>query len=369
MIPLVDLKAQYSVIKKEIDEAIRRVVESTCFIGGEEIEKFEKEFARVVQAPFCVSASNGTTALEIALKALNIGAGDEVITTPLTFVATSEAIINAGATPIFVDVDEKTFTIDPKKIESAITPRTRAILPVHLYGHPADLETIETIAKKHALFVLEDCAQAHGATRSGRFVPYALGAFSFFPGKNLGAYGDAGAIVLHDEALAKRVAAIRDHGRTTKYEHRIAGTNARMDAIQAAILRAKLPFLSSWVEARRRIAKRYTEMLTGLPISLPYTDAAAEHAYHLYVIRTSDRSELMEYLKKSGIASGIHYPIPLHLQPVYADMGYERGDFPVAEKISDEIISLPIYPELTFAQVDFICAKIREFFHNNLTLS
>lgn len=362
MIPLVDLKAQYNAIKKEIDSAIKRVIENASFIGGEEVIKFEEEFARAIDAPFCVSVSSGTTALEIALKALGIGKGQEVITTPLTFIAISEAIVNAGAKPVFVDVDETTYNIDPKKIEQAITPQTRAILPVHLYGNPANLAVIDIIAKKHNLLVLEDCAQAHGAARGGRFVPHATGIFSFFPGKTLGAYGDAGAIVTRDEALAKRMAAMRDHGRTTKYEHHIAGTNARMDAIQAAILRAKLPFLASWVASRRKIASRYTEMLAGFPLLLPSAEADAEHSFHLYVIRASNRSQLMEHLKEAGISTGIHYPIPLHLQPVYAHLGYKRGDFPITEKVSDEIVSLPIYPELTFEQVDFICEKIRELF-------
>ena len=362
MIPLVDLKAQYGAIKKEIDSAISRVINNASFIGGEEVEKFEEEFARAVNAPFCVSVSSGTMALEISLKALGIGGGHEVITTPHTFVAISEAIVNTGALPVFVDIDEETYNIDPKKIENAITPRTRVILPVHLYGYPADLEAITTIAKKHNLMVLEDCAQAHGATSSGSFVPHGTGAFSFFPGKNLGAYGDAGAVVTRDEKLAKRIAAMRDHGRTTKYEHHIAGTNVRMDAIQAAVLRAKLPFLASWVQKRRLVAKRYSEMLADLPLQPPRIEKEVEHAFHLYVIRVKNRSGLMEHLKKADIATGIHYPIPLHLQPVYAHLGYKRGDFPIAEKISDEIVSLPIYPELTLEQVDFISSKIREFF-------
>lgn len=361
MIPLVDLKAQYNAIKKEIDCAIARVIENTSFIGGEEVIAFEEAFARATGAPFCVGVSSGTAALEIALKTLGIGAGDEVITTPLTFIATSEAIVNMGAIPVFIDIDEKTFTMNPQNIEQAITPRTRAILPVHLYGHPADMEAINAIAKKHNLVVLEDCAQAHGASRGGRQIPYTLGAFSFFPGKNLGAYGDAGAIILHNEMLAKRAAALRDHGRTTKYEHHLAGTNARIDALQAAILHAKLPFLPSWVAARRAIADRYTKELSGLPLIVPRAEAGAAHAYHLYVIRTTNRTGLIEHLKKAGIASGIHYPIPLHLQPVYKNLNYKRGDFSVTEKVSDEIVSLPMYPELTFEQVDFICAKIREF--------
>src|SRR3989344_8627405 len=285
-IPLVDLKAQYRAIKGDIDAAITRVIESTAFIQGEEVKKFEQEFAAYCGAKHCVGVANGTVAIQLVLRALGIGHGDEVITTPMTFIATSEAIINAGASVVFVDIDEHTYTLDPKKLEAAITPKTRAIIPVHLYGQPADMLSILEIAHRHNLLVIEDCAQAHGATAAGRHVPLTIGTFSFYPGKNLGAYGDAGAVVLNDDALAQAISQLRDHGRSTKYEHHLTGTNARMDGIQGAILRAKLPYLPDWTVRRRAIAERYRAVLSGLPLVVPFEDSRGMHVYHLFVIRT-----------------------------------------------------------------------------------
>ena len=361
-IPLVDLRAQYQTIKSEIDEAIARVIANSSFIMGKEVENFETELASFFGKAHCVGVSNGTAALEIALRASGIGPGDEVITTPMSFIATTEAIINVGAVPKFCDIEESTFNLDPVKIEKMITMRTKAIVPVHLYGQPADMRKISEIASQRNFLVIEDAAQAHGAEFEGRKVPWQIGSLSFFPGKNLGAFGDAGAVVTDDGHLAKTMGAIRNHGRFDKYEHTLPGANNRIDALQAAILSVKLRYLDKWVEARRVIARRYRENLQNLPLILPYESPRVKHAYHLFVIRTPRRDELTGFLKNFGIATGIHYPIPLHLQPVYRNLGYKEGDFPVTERVSREILSLPIYPELEFSDVDYISEKIKDFF-------
>lgn len=361
-IPLVDLHAQYLAIKPDIDAAISRVIAHSAFIQGEEVEGFEREFAEFCGMRYCVGVSSGTSALELTLKVLGIGPGDEVITTPLTFIATAEAIINVGAVPKFVDIDEQTYNLDPRFIESAITPRTKVILPVHLYGQPADMLEIYQIARRSNLFVIEDAAQGHGAEVAGHRVPLQIGAFSFYPGKNLGAYGDAGAIVLNDENLTSRLKSLRDHGRISKYEHTLVATSARLDGLQAAILRAKLPYLPAWIKRRRELAHLYTQSLQDLPVLVPYEDGRGRHAYHLYVIRLAARDQLAQYLQEAGISTGIHYPVPLHLQPVYQYLGYRAGDFPVAERVAGEILSLPLYPELGNEQVSEICNQIRGFF-------
>lgn len=363
-IPLVDLKAQYMSLKDEIDAAISRVINNTSFIMGEEVKTFEKDFAEFSGAKYCVSVSSGTSALALALRALDIGPGDEVITTSLTFTASAEAICHVGATPVFADVDADTCQIDPESIERAITSRTKAIMPVHLYGNPCDMDPIMDIAKRHSLRVVEDAAQAHGAKYHGRPIGVIgdVGCFSFYPGKNLGAYGDAGAVITNDNEIERRVRLLRDHGRTTKYEHIEVGYGERMDALQAAILDAKLKHLKDWTEARRRWAEMYTEALAGVPVKVVSPTPDAYAVYHIYAICTERRNELLEYLNSKGIKAGIHYPIPLHLQPCYGYLGYCPGQLPVSESIANSELSLPMYPELGEENVALIVTAIREFF-------
>ncbi len=362
-IPLVDLKAQYASIKPEIDAAIQRVVDNTSFILGKEVSEFEKNFAAFCRAQFCIGIDSGTAALHLALLLCDVKPGDEVITTTHTFIATAEVISVIGAKPVLVDIDPRTYNIDPQQIERAITPRTKAIIPVHLYGQPAEMDTILEIARRHHLRVIEDAAQAHGAEYRGRRAGTMgdLACFSFYPGKNLGAYGDAGAIVTNHAELAERARLLRDHGRRSKYEHQVVGYGYRLDALQAAILGAKLPHLEAWNARRRAIADYYTEFLTNTAVVTPYVPQHITPIYHIYAIRHANRDELQKHLKARGIETGIHYPIPLHLQPVYENLGYKRGDFPHAEKAANEILSLPIYPELTDAQVEMIVQAVKEF--------
>jgi dTDP-4-amino-4,6-dideoxygalactose transaminase len=362
-IPLVDLKAQYAAIKPEIDAAMQRVVDNTQFILGKEVSEFEKNFAAFCRASHCVGTDSGTAALHLALLICDVKPGDEVITTTHTFVATAEVISLIGARPVLVDIDPRTYNIDPNAIEHAITPRTRAIIPVHLYGQPAEMDAILDLARKHNLRVIEDAAQAHGAEYRGRRAG-SLGdvaCFSFYPGKNLGAYGDAGALVTNDADLAARARMLRDHGRRDKYEHLIVGYGYRLDALQAAILGAKLPHLDAWNARRRELADCYTELLSNGDLELPYCPPHITSVYHIYCIRHKNRDGLQKHLKARGIETGIHYPIPLHLQPVYQNLGYQRGDFPHTEKAAGEILSLPMYPELTDAQVEMIVEAVKEF--------
>lgn len=361
-IPLVDLKSQYEMIKDEIDEAIQRVVDRTIFIGGEEVAAFDREFAEYCETEAAIGVSSGTEALRLALIACDVGPGDEVITAPSTFIATVEAIAQVGATPVFVDVEEETNNIDPDLIEAAITSRTRAVIPIHLYGYPADMDRICDVAKRHSLKVIEDAAQAHGARYKGRRVGGFgdAGCFSFYPGKNLGAYGDAGAVVTNDQQVAQRVRLLRDHGRRDKYEHLILGYNSRIDAIQAAILRVKLRQLDRWNDARRSINCIYRELLQDSHVSLQEEGPTVEPVYHLFVIRSNDRDQLRESLDDAGISTGIHYPIPLHLQPALWHLGYKRGDFPVSEEIADKVVSLPMFPELSQDTAQNIAAEIVE---------
>lgn len=347
-IPLVDLKAQYLSIKDEIHAAINKVFNSSSFIMGEEVSRFEKEYAAFCTARYCIGVASGTAALHLALLALDIGPGDEVITTPFTFIATTEAISYTGAKIVFVDIEPTTYTIDVDKLEQAISHRTKAIIPVHLYGHPANMIRIMEIARKYKLKVIEDTAQAHGAKLNGQFVGTFgdIGCFSFFPAKNLGAYGDAGAVITNNEDLAKRISILRDHGRTTKYEHEIEGFNYRLDSIQAAILKVKLKYLPQWTEARRQRANHYRKLLNDLPIYLPTESKGCYHVYHLYVVRTTERETLRTTLKQCGIKTGIHYPLPLYLQVAYRHLGYHKGDFLVSEDCARNVISLPLYPEL-----------------------
>jgi dTDP-4-amino-4,6-dideoxygalactose transaminase len=362
-IPLVDLKAQYQTIKPEIDAAMQRVVNNTSFILGKEVAEFEKNFAAFCHAQYCVGTDSGTAALHLALLILGVKAGDEVITTTHTFIATAEVISLIGAKPLFVDIDPRTYNIDPTKIEAAITPRTRAIIPVHLYGQPAEMDAILDIAHKHNLRVIEDAAQAHGAEYRGRRAGTIgdVACFSFYPGKNLGAYGDAGALVTNDAALADHARVLRDHGRSEKYAHKLVGYGYRLDALQAAILGAKLPHLDAWNARRREIADYYTELLTNTDIVTPYVPPHIKPIYHIYCIRSKNRDGLKQHLKARGIETGIHYPIPLHLQPVYQNLGYNAGNFPETEKAANEILSLPMYPELTDAQAQQIVDAIKEF--------
>ena len=364
MIPLVDLQAQYRAIQPEIDAAIERVLGNTSFIMGPEVQAFEEAFAVACEAQFAVGVASGTAALQLALEALGIGTGDEVITTPFTFVSTAECIAQCRARPVFVDIDPGTYNLDPAHLEGAITPRTRAIMPVHLYGHPADMDPILEIARRHDLWVIEDAAQAHLARYRGRVVGTLgdIACFSFYPAKNLGAYGDGGMVVTNNEQLAHQVRLLRDHGRTEKYVHEILGYGERLDALQAAILQAKLAHLPTWNARRRAIAARYYELLSDLPLGLPASSIDCEPVYHLFVVRTSQRDALRQHLKSRGISTGVHYPLPLHLQPVFAELGYGTGDFPEAESAAREVLSLPMYPELTDAQLTRIAGAIREFF-------
>jgi len=362
VIPLVDLKAQYDLIRDEIDEAIQRVLDNTSFIGGSEVSSFEDAFAEYCGAKFAIGVSSGTEALRLALIACGVGEGDEVITSPSTFIATVEAIAGVGAKPVFVDVDEETNNIDPALIEAAITDRTKAIIPVHLYGYPVDMDPILDIARKHGLKVVEDAAQAHGAeykgTRIGGFGDVAC--FSFYPGKNLGAYGDAGGVVTNDEAIADEVRLLRDHGRSDKYEHRVLGFNSRLDSLQAAILKVKLAHMEKWTDQRRAAAAIYGELLQDAGVRLPAEQPGFKPVYHLYVVRTPKRDEIAEALKAAGVASGVHYPIPLHMQPALSYMGHSEGDFPNCEQNARDCLSLPMYPELTEEQAQFVAQQVKK---------
>lgn len=359
-IPLVDLKAQYAALRPDIDAAIARVIANTSFIMGPEVRAFEEAFAAYCQTRYAVGVSSGTAAIELVLRALNIGPGDEVITTPFTFIASAEAISAAGATPVFADIDPLTYNLSPAAVEAAITPRTRALLPVHLYGQPADTGALAAIAQRHGLFLIEDAAQAHGAEINGRRVG-SLGdaaCFSFYPGKNLGAYGDGGAITTDDEALAGRLRKLRDHGRVSKYVHDELGYGHRLDALQAAILGAKLPHLDAANAARRRLASRYDELLADTDLVLPYVPQGVTPAWHLYVIRTPRRDDALAGLKARGIEAGIHYPLPLHLQPAYRALGLGPGSFPVAEAASQQVLSLPLFPELSEEQQERVVDEL-----------
>jgi dTDP-4-amino-4,6-dideoxygalactose transaminase len=362
-IPLVDLTAQYRSIRPEVDGAIQRVLDRSAFILGDEVREFEAAFAGYVEAGGAVGVSSGTAAIELALRAIGLQPGDEVITTEQTFIATAEAITNAGGRPVFADIDPATFNIDPSQVEALITDRTRAIVPVHLYGQPADLPAVMEIAQRRGLYVIEDAAQAVGAEIDGRRCGSIgkLACFSFYPGKNLGAYGDAGAVTGHDSDLLSRIRRMRDHGRTTKYEHVEVGYAERIDALQAAVLAAKLPHLEAWNEARRRHARSYGELLAGGPVTLPVEAAGMRHVYHLYVVRHPHRDALLEHLKANGIAAGVHYPIPLHRQLAYANLGYGDVSLPETERAANEVLSLPMYPELTDEQLHHIATCVRSF--------
>jgi dTDP-4-amino-4,6-dideoxygalactose transaminase len=359
--PYLDLKAQYHSIKPEIDAAIARVLDSSQFILGAEVAGFEQDFAAYCGATDCIALNSGTSALHLALLAAGIGPGDEVITVPFTFIASVAAIVYTGARAIFVDIDPSTFTLDPSAVEAAITSRTKAILPVHLYGHPADMDPLLDIAKRHGLIVIEDAAQAHGAKYKGRPAGTIgdIGCFSFYPAKNLGAYGEGGAVTTNNAEYAQTIRMLRDWGQDRKYHHLLRGYNYRMEGFQGAILRVKLRHLERWTEARRAVARKYDELLANCGLQLPVEMPWARHVYHVYTLRTDDRDGLKSALQAEGIQTAIHYAIPAHLQPAYADLGYSRGDIPQSEKAANQVLSLPIYPELSEQAILHVANGVR----------
>ena len=361
-VSFLDLKSQYENIEDEVNKKISEVLENAAFNLGEDLRKFEKEFAQFCNAKYSVGVSSGTDAIIIALKALGIGNDDEVITAPNTFIATAEAISLAGATPVFVDINEDDFNIDSSKIEEKITKKTKVILPVHLYGQPSNLKEIIKIAKKYSLFVVEDACQAHEAEFEGKKVGTfgEVGCFSFYPGKNLGAYGDGGAVVTDNEELYKKMVLLRSHGEAEKNRHEIIGSTNRLDNLQAAVLRVKLRNLSKWNEKRRKNVEIYRRHLKGLELIFPKEIKGRKHVYHLFVIRVKDRDKIKKKLFDRGIATGIHYPLPIYLQNAYKFLGHERGGFPVSEKVADEILSLPMFPELSEDKIKYVCNSLKE---------
>ncbi len=356
------LKRQYEAIKVEVKEAVEKVMQSGAFILGQDVGLFEQEFARYCGVKYGIGVNSGTDALFLGCLACGVGKGDEVITMPYTYIATALGISMTGARPVFVDIDERTYNIDTSKIEKAITEKTRAILPVHLYGHPADMDPIIEIAGKHNLKVIEDCAQAHGALYKNKKVG-GIGdtsCFSFYPTKNLGAFGDGGMVLTNSEEIKARLLLLRDYGRKGRYEHIEKGYNSRLDTLQAAILRVKLEYLDKWDENRRKNARLYTKLFkeSNIDLVLPYEADYAKHVYHLYPVRVKNRKEVMEKLAEKGIRTLIHYPIPIHLQEVYKDLGYRKGDFPVSERCCEEILSLPMYPELSEEEIRYVVEEM-----------
>lgn len=363
-VPFLDLKSQYQKIKAEVDREIQAVIDSCAFINGPATKNFEKNFAHYCGVKYAVGVANGTDALHLALRAIGVGKGDEVITAPNTFIATTEAITLAGAMPVFVDIHPKTYNIDVTKIEEKITPKTKAIIPVHLFGQPADMAPILALAKKYSLKVIEDACQAHGAfyhsSRVGSFGDVAC--FSFYPGKNLGAYGDGGAVVTNDEEIARNVARLADHGSLVKYQHDVEGVNSRLDSIQAAILNVKLKHLDQWNEQRWNNAHLYNEYLKDVDGIIPPVELEnTKPVYHLYVIQAGDREELRQKLSSEGIGIGIHYPTALHQQPAYAYLEYPGGSFPVAEQCTSRYLSLPMFAELTEPMIKTVCDAIKKY--------
>lgn len=363
MVPFVDLKAQYLSIKAEIDAAVIALLESTQFVLGKEVAAFEELFAAYTQTSHAMGVNSGTSALHLALLAAGVGEGDEVITTPFTFIATVSAIDYARAKPVFVDIDPVSFTIDPALIEAAITPRTKALLPVHLYGQPADMDPIMDIAQRHGLAVIEDAAQAHGAEYKGRRVGSIgdLGCFSFYPGKNLGAYGEGGAVTTNKPELARLVRMLRDWGAERRYYHDLKGFNYRLEGVQGAVLKVKMGYIEAWTEARRAHAARYGELLVGTGVRTPDALPDRHHVYHIYAIREARREALQTFLQERGVATGIHYPIPVHLQQAFAELGHKVGDFPHSEAAANEVLSLPMFPELRPEQQDVVVAALKDW--------
>ncbi len=363
-IPFLDLKTQYKEIEKEVVPVVTTAMENGAFIGGPQVTGFETEFAEFCESEHCVGVNSGTDALRFALMAVGVGPGDEVITVPNTFIATTEAISQVGATPVFIDIRPDTCNMDVSKIENRISKKTKAIIPVHLYGQPVDMDPLMDIAEQHGLAVVEDACQAHGAVYKKRKAGSIghVGCFSFYPGKNLGAYGEGGAAVTGDESIAGKMSMIRDHGQGQKYFHDMEGYNGRLDAIQAGILRIKLKRLANWNQSRRENARYYDKLLSNVPSVATVTEAEfAQSVYHLYVIQVDDRDGLQRFLGDRGIATGLHYPLPLHLQKAYSHLGYSEGDFPVTEKVAKRLLSLPMFPELTKEQIEYIVDSIKEF--------
>jgi dTDP-4-amino-4,6-dideoxygalactose transaminase len=364
-VPFVDLKAQYLRIKPEIDGAIAHIIDQTSFIGGPAVAQFEAAFAQAYGVRHCIGVANGTDAIYLTLKMLGIGPGDEVITVANSWISTSETISLTGATPVFVDIEPDYYTIDPTGIEKKITAKTKALIPVHLYGQPANMDAIRQICERHSLWLVEDCAQAHFAEYAGQLVGTfgVASTFSFYPGKNLGAYGDAGCILTNDDYLAQRLRMFANHGQLTKHNHQMEGLNSRLDALQAAILSAKLPHIHTWTAERIRHAAAYTERLRGVgDLALQEVREAGRHTFHLYVVRTAKRDELMAFLAENGIQTAIHYPCLLPLLPAYRRLKHGSEDFPVGAAYQSQILSLPLYPELSEEMLDYVCSKIRAFF-------
>ena len=364
MIPILDLKAQYESIKDEINEAAQGVLESGHFVLGPNVEALEKEVAEYCQCRHGVGVASGTDALRLSLHALGIGPGDEVITTPFTFIATANTISHTGATPVFVDIDPRTYNIDPARIEDAITERTKAILPVHLYGHPVDMGPIMEIARRYGLRVIEDCAQAIGAEYQGKRVGSFgdVGCLSFYPTKNLGAYGDGGMVVTNDPQVAERVDVLRRQGGRVKYHAEVLGFNSRLDELQAAVLRVKLSHLDEWIEARQERAHRYSELLNNSAVTTPHEDGDVRHVYYLYTIRVLQRDELRDHLKQRGISTMVYYPLSLHRQELYRNLGYAEMSLPQSEQAEREVLSLPMYPELSEEQLETVAEVITDFY-------
>jgi len=363
VIPFVDLKQQYLGIKDEVLSAVSKVFESTQFVLGKEVAAFEEEFAAYCGVRHAIGVNTGTSALHLALLAGGIGPGDEVITVPFTFVATVAAIGYTGATPVFVDIDPATYTMNVEQIEAVITPRTKAILPVHLYGQAADMDSIRAIARRHGLLVIEDAAQAHGAEYASRRCGSMgdLGCFSFYPGKNLGAYGEGGMVTTNNPEFARKIRILRDWGAEKKYENVLKGFNYRMEGVQGAILRVKLRYLEQWTESRRAHAMRYSRLLAESGLQLPLETPGNRHVYHVYPVLTRQRQELADHLAARGVQTGIHYPTPIHLLPAYSDLQHRPGDFPVSERVASEELSLPMFPELAEEQIEEVCEAVLEF--------
>jgi dTDP-4-amino-4,6-dideoxygalactose transaminase len=382
-VPFLDLKAQFRQIEHEVVPMVKEAMENAAFIGGPQVSGFEAEFAAFCDSKYCVGVNSGTDALRFALLAAGIGPGDEVITVPHTFIATTEAVSQVGARPVFVDIDPKTYNIDPNRLEDYLRkrldgnktstqhpapstqPRPKAVIPVHIYGQPADMDPILEMARKNNLVVIEDACQAHGALYKGKKAGSLgiAGCFSFYPGKNLGAYGEGGAVVTQSEDMADKIRMIRDHGQAKKYYHDLEGYNGRLDAIQAGVLRIKLKRLAAWNESRRQNAAYYDQLLSKIPgVTIPLQSEHATSVYHLYVILVDDRDGLQKHLSEKGVGTGLHYPVPLHLQKAYANQGYKKGDFPVTESMASRLLSLPMFPELTKEQIEYVASSIEEFF-------
>jgi dTDP-4-amino-4,6-dideoxygalactose transaminase len=362
-IPFLDLKSHHAALRTELDRAIKEVIDSSAFAGGPFVEKFERDFAAYCGSRYAIGVGSGTEALWLPLLACGVGPGDEVITVANTFMATAEAITYCGARPVFVDVNETTYTMDPAGLEDAVGPRTKAIIPVHLFGQPADMDPILEFARKHNLFVIEDAAQAHGAKYKGRTAGTLgdAGCFSFYPSKNLGALGEAGAIITNDAELQEKLRILRDHGQVRKYHHEVIGWNCRMDGIQAAVLSVKLAYLESGNSLRRTHALQYNRAFDGMgEVITPFEASYARHVYHVYAIRVEERDEVTRFLKERAIQCAVHYPVPIHLQKAYQDLGYKTGSLPISEKIAREFISLPMFPELTEAQINMVVLATKE---------